>query len=274
LDFIIDQNHVERVIDSLLNYVLYKFDDWAVFRLPDTVPELCNVKFLLQNPKQGFKTEIIMGDSCPYQLLPKDYDSFLAKLGRRRRESIRRKFRKVKKQFEIRLETIHLSEFVDHAFSNIFNIYTKSLRGKQSNRGFANSDYFKFHKEIAQLFAEHRWLRIYILWFDEVPVAYIYGYLYNNVFWYYQTAFDLEYQKYGPGSIALQMTIESVINEGAKEFDFLRGDEAYKFHFAENIRQQKKILIFRNKGLSYSLFKLYQTGSKTFKNFKNFTVGN
>lgn len=214
---------------------------WLSSMLLDSSPN----QSLVDQYKKKFTTEITDEEVCPSISLPKDYETFLSKLHRRRRESVRRQLRKAKKKFNIRIERCDTSKSVNTVFDQLRAIYKKSFRGQEDlNSCFNRDDYFEFHQEIAKSFADKKWLRLYLLWFDDTPVAFVYGYMFNNIYWYYQTSYDQAYRKSGAGSVAIQLVIKAVIEEGAKEFDFLRGDEEYKFHFANNQRQQSSVKVF------------------------------
>ncbi len=252
---IVREEDVEKIIPVLCQSLLQSLTNWDIIKLSDILPETKPVSALVNVLGQVFIGEKYMGERCPYMPLPSDYNSFLAKLDPRRRESVRRILRKAKKKYDIKFKCYTSVDSVDEAFSLLTDIYKKSLRGQNRNNGFNRSDYLSFHHEVSMAFAKQGWLRLYILWFNEVPVAFIYGYFYNRVFWYYQTGFDLTYSREGPGSIILQLVIESLISEGAVQFDFLRGDEEYKYHFANDERLTKSISFFRKPGMIYAALK-------------------
>jgi len=252
---IVGERDVERIIARLSECLLENVGDWNIIKLSGVLPETKSVESFVNVLGQKFMTEIEEGERCPYQPLPSNYKAFVEGLASRRRESVRRVLRKAKKKYDIGFKCYTSVDSVDEAFSLLTTSTRKSLRGQNRNNGFNRSDYLGFHREVAKAFSKRVWLRLYILWFNEVPVAFIYGYFYNRVFWYYQTGFDLAYGSEGPGSIILQLVIESVIGEGAGQFDFLRGDEDYKFHFANHERLTKSISFFRKHGMIYTAIK-------------------
>lgn len=223
-------------------------------------------KALVDFCNKNFSTETSEDEVCPYISLPGDYETFLSGLGRRRRELARRQLRKAEKKFNVRIECCDTADSVDVAFDHLRTIYSKSFRGQELNSCFNRDDYFGFHREVAKSFADNKWLRLYLLWFDERPVAFVYGYMFNNIYWYYQTAYDQEYRDSGAGSVAIQLVIKSVIDQGAKEFDFLRGDEAYKFHFADGHRQMCMARVFIRKNPASFAYRFKRWGRKVIAN--------
>jgi CelD/BcsL family acetyltransferase involved in cellulose biosynthesis len=64
---------------------------------------------------------------------------------------------------------------------------------------------------------------------SELAIAAICGFLDKGRFWSYQSGFDPEWSRFSPGSLILEFAIGEAIREGARVFDFLRGEEPYKF---------------------------------------------
>ena len=51
------------------------------------------------------------------------------------------------------------------------------------------------------------------------------------------SALDPRFEKYSVGLVMTGLTIQRAIEERAKEYDFLRGDERFKFHWAVEARE-------------------------------------
>lgn len=68
------------------------------------------------------------------------------------------------------------------------------------------------------------------------PIAAHAGYVYDGVFYYLIPGYDLEQRKLSAGVVLMEYMIEQSYKEGLKEFDFLLGDEEYKFYYANNYR--------------------------------------
>ena len=68
---------------------------------------------------------------------------------------------------------------------------------------------------------------------DGRPVSYHMGFLYNGRFYYYKPAYDIEYENYSPGKVHIACLLERGCAEGWSAFDFLRGEEAYKFNWTQ-----------------------------------------
>jgi CelD/BcsL family acetyltransferase involved in cellulose biosynthesis len=67
---------------------------------------------------------------------------------------------------------------------------------------------------------------------DSRPIAWHFGYVYNNRFWYIKPVFDVAWQNYSPGKVLLLRLIETAIQMKLSHFDFTWGDESYKRDYA------------------------------------------
>src|SRR5262249_12472241 len=96
------------------------------------------------------------------------------------------------------------------------------------SEAFDHPDLVAFHERFSALALERGWLRLFVLTLDGTPLAAFYGFRYGDVFSFYQSGFDPEYGSLSTGLVAMGLTIRRAIEEGASEFDFLHGEEAYK----------------------------------------------
>lgn len=229
--------------------------DWKVIRFIDLPQNSVEADSIVDSLGARCLVETEMGESCYYHSLPSHYDQFLERLSNKRRKRLRQIQRGAEKQFTISLRTYDKPDQVERGLKIILEIYNRSSRGTSGQGAWKRSDYFGFHAEVATAFASLGRLRLLILEFDSQPVAFLYGYIYGGKFWFYQTAFHLNYAPYSPGSLILQAAIRRAIEDGLIEFDYLRGDESYKFHFANLERHQKRVFVFRDHGFHHLAYK-------------------
>ena len=75
------------------------------------------------------------------------------------------------------------------------------------------------------------YLQLSFLTIEGVKAA---GYLcfdYNGHILVYNSGFDFRFSQYSPGWVLLGFLIQHAIENGKKSFDFMRGDEDYKYRF-------------------------------------------
>jgi CelD/BcsL family acetyltransferase involved in cellulose biosynthesis len=110
-----------------------------------------------------------------------------------------------------------------------------------------------FHLEAATELARRGWARLYLLHADGAPRAALYGFERGGRFAYYQMGHDPTFSQRSVGTVLLATAIEDAFDNGLREFDFLRGPEGYKLHFATSARTLKTVRIARGIGGRLSL---------------------
>ncbi len=65
----------------------------------------------------------------------------------------------------------------------------------------------------------------------------------NDKYYYYQTGISLEGEKKSAGRVLLSLFIEQAFAEGCREFDFLRGNEGFKYFWTKDQRQTWSITL-------------------------------
>jgi CelD/BcsL family acetyltransferase involved in cellulose biosynthesis len=66
---------------------------------------------------------------------------------------------------------------------------------------------------------------------DERPIAVQYGFVWQDTFYQYQGGWDAAFAKRSIGTVVVAEAIRLARKNGLRSFDFLRGDERYKYRF-------------------------------------------
>ena len=86
-----------------------------------------------------------------------------------------------------------------------------------------------FHRAAAPQLLSEGFLRLQSLRLDERIVAVVYALFAKGCAYYYLSGFDPEFATISPGTLTVGHTIRQALGEGAREFDFLRGRERFKY---------------------------------------------
>jgi CelD/BcsL family acetyltransferase involved in cellulose biosynthesis len=78
------------------------------------------------------------------------------------------------------------------------------------------------------------------------------GFFHAGRFTWYKPTYDPELAKISPGETLLKRLIDQAMREGASEFDFTIGDEAFKTRFATRTRTIADIYVTRSRWASWS----------------------
>jgi CelD/BcsL family acetyltransferase involved in cellulose biosynthesis len=174
---------------------------------------------------------------CPYiDLASRSFPSYLDGLGASHRYNFRRRLRQLSTRHELTLERATGEEGRSNLLEELFRLHHLRWATRGGSDAFQSEELLAFHRELSALALRRGWLRLTLLRVDGEPAAAVYGFLYEGVFYFYQSGFDPRFAKESVGMVALGLAIERSIEEGAREFDFLHGDEDYKFQWAREAR--------------------------------------
>jgi CelD/BcsL family acetyltransferase involved in cellulose biosynthesis len=132
-------------------------------------------------------------------------------------------------------------EEIADALDGLFRLHACRWRRLGTAGVLSRSDLETFHREVAQRFAKRRWLRLYRLYFGTRMAAANYGFCLRSRAYSYIGGFDPDLASLSPGRIIIHQAICDAAQEGAVEFDFLRGAEQYKYRWGGRTRPQHRL---------------------------------
>lgn len=182
---------------------------------------------------------------CPYiPLTGKTWLSYLAELGSEHRYDYHRKWRRLNRDYAVSFEQATTRAQCLEAIGLVIGLHNLRRHSLGGGDAFHTPALTAFHREFVTLALERGWLRLYVLRLDGKPAAALYGLLYDGKFYYYQSGFDPTYKRQSVGLITMGLSIQAAIEEGAREYDLLRGDEPYKSHWSSHSRDLTRIELF------------------------------
>lgn len=160
--------------------------------------------------------------TCLVLDLPPTFEQYLASLGK----SLRYDVRKLSKLEDVTVEPVEASE-VGRGLDILFDQHRMRWRKRGLPGAFLGRAQ-GFHREWAGQAIERGWLWLSILRRRGEPIGAIYAMRKDETCYFYQAGFDPAHAAISPGTLLVAATIKRAIEEGVKQFDFLRGDEPYK----------------------------------------------
>lgn len=117
----------------------------------------------------------------------------------------------------------------DAVFTTLIRLHTRRWRDREQPGVLADPSVERFHREAARHMLHSGLLRQYALRLEGQIIAVYYGFHAHGRSYYYLSGFDPECRQLSPGMLVVGYAIEQALREGAREFDFLRGQESYKY---------------------------------------------
>jgi CelD/BcsL family acetyltransferase involved in cellulose biosynthesis len=181
---------------------------------------------------------------CPFiDLAGHSWESYLASLGSHG-ESAQRRLKNLMKRFDVRFELVRTEAERREALDALVRFHTRRWNERGGSEVFGTPELLSFYDEVSHVALQRGWLRLFVLRLDGRPASILHAYRYGRSLCYYQGGFDLTFRKESIGLVLLGLTIRHAIEEGATEYDFLRGAEPYKFSWASKVRELARFELF------------------------------
>jgi CelD/BcsL family acetyltransferase involved in cellulose biosynthesis len=243
LDFLIGSNRTSDILSALINKAQsLRFDVMELkpiavssrHRLPMT-------KFISSKLYRSVESD------SPMVSLPASWDDFMGSLSKNKRKEIRRKEKALADLGEVSLREIDLADSAE--FEKAFEVLVEQNRSRFHavgiSGGFLDPDLLAFHRNALPSLRLNQCVKIFLLMLGEVPIASLYLLVAGDRWCAYQGGIDIEYSKYGPGSLLDVMVIRAAINDPhAMIFDFCQGTQNYKFSLANCSETTERMLGF------------------------------
>lgn len=212
-----------------------RFPSWQEMNLcnvPEDSPSRSVLADLASAGRFSLDSEI--QEVCPVISLPTTFNDYLMALDKKQRHEIRRKGRRARAasaRFEVVGNDANLEDEVD-AFLELLQMSTSE------KDDWLNSGRRAVFHEVARETLKSGILQLCFLVVEGQKAATLYNFDYKSRIWVYNSGFNfVDYGHLSPGVVLTANAIEHAIESGHETFDFLRGDETYKYRFgAEDTR--------------------------------------
>jgi CelD/BcsL family acetyltransferase involved in cellulose biosynthesis len=203
-----------------------------------TTLDLCNIphdsatlellpRFLTD---RGFSLQIKQQEVCPIIELPADFEGYLAQLDKKQRHECRRKLRRIEENQVDKVEWYMVNR--THDLDAEIDKFLDLMRASHPEKALflTNEQHLTFFRTMVHQVARCGWLQLSFLTVNDTPVSTYMNFDFNNRILVYNSGLLPEgYSQFSPGIVLLLYNIQHAINLRRPVFDFLRGNEEYKY---------------------------------------------
>ena len=244
LDLIIEQGQEDAVYQALLEYLGPEAQNWDLIDFCN-IPQdsLTYVRLRELAEAQGYQTLVEIEDVCPIIDLPDTWDEYLMMLSKKQRHEVRRKLRKSDAEADTRLIVVGIGHDLRAEMQDFIDLHQKSTPEKDQ---FMDPKMQEFFFDIAQVLQEQGWLQLVFVEMDGEKAAALLNFDYGDSILVYNSGYDpARFRHLSPGIIVTARSIELAVTLGRAHYDFLRGDEVYKYRFGAQDTQVRRLLMAR-----------------------------
>ncbi len=193
--------------------------------------------------KRGYSVREEVAEVCPIINLPATFEAYLESLDSKQRRELSRKLRRAEAA-EVTMSVVGPEDDIHIEVDNFLDLLQKSTFEK---RDWLNEGRRALFHEVAGAAQADGTLQLMFTAIEGRQATALFNFDYNNRIWVYNSGLDPNVSpSLSPGVVLTALAIEHAVQLGRAEFDFLRGDEEYKYRFGATDTQIYRQRITRN----------------------------
>ncbi len=177
-------------------------------------------------------------DAAPRLELPGTWEEYLARLSRKNRHELRRKLRRLERAGAIRDYELSESDDIAEGMDDFLVLHRKSNPQKAE---FMSSERERFFRRVTVRLASDGISRLSFVEMNGVRIAASLSFVWGGARYLYNSGYDPEFRYLAAGLLNHAYNIRRSIQEGLSIFDFMRGDEPYKYRLGGKDRTLFKL---------------------------------
>lgn len=228
-DIICKEGFEKKVWQEILNYLKNNFPDKKIefWFVRENSPSLEILKSL------GGEASIL--EVSPFLILPRSWNDYLNNLKRKDRRELKRKIKR------LRLNDFKIEWVKKIGKKTIKDFLVLMKKSKKEKDAFLSATMAAYFKVMIQNFKDT--LIIGFLKLEGENIASVLAFCYQEDLLLYNSGFDPKFKYLSPGLLLKAFLIRYAIQKKFKSFDFLRGNERYKYNLGAIDRNLYKVIL-------------------------------
>jgi len=181
-----------------------------------------------------FSYRIVPQYICPRMSLDSRWEDLLERS--RRSDYFKRCIRRLNKIASFEFRVISDVNEIPAAFGRLLELHVGRWIERGGSSAFRTAEQKGFTFDAAAELAGAGMTRFEEIWLEGECRASLFGFESGDSYYFFLSGFDQAWSKYSLGFTLLWLSIREASRRGLKMYDFLRGDENYKFDWSDNPR--------------------------------------
>jgi CelD/BcsL family acetyltransferase involved in cellulose biosynthesis len=235
LDILAPPRLKQRSADIFINYIvaLQSFDMLELEGMSaDSYTLHLLTKHFANNTR--FKYKIVPQYICPRMSLDARWEELLERS--QRTEYFKRCLRRLNKIESFEFRAVSDVSAIPAAYGRFLGLHAGRWIDRGGSSAVRTTKQKGFMFDAACELAGAGMTRFEEIWLEGECRASLFGFESGDTYYFYLSGFDQNWSKYSLGFTLLWLSIREAQRRGLKMYDFLRGDETYKFDWSDNLR--------------------------------------
>jgi len=230
LDLLVLPEYQETFVSGLLNFLAElsapAWKNLNFYNLIDSSQSLPVLQAV--SAKMGWEMTVEKLQHSPFIELPGDWETYLAGIDKKQRHEIRRKMRRAQES-DVPVSWYFVKDAA--SLDTEIDAFLELMGTDCDKAAFLKPTMQSFMHQVIHCAFEEECLQLAFLEVGGQKAAAYLSFDYLNRIWVYNSGLNREFQSLSPGWVLLGHLLKWANENGRSEFDFMRGDEEYKYRF-------------------------------------------
>ncbi|MDQ6698780.1 MAG: GNAT family N-acetyltransferase [Acidobacteriota bacterium] len=242
LDVLAEPDCARCGISAILAHMADNKSRWDVCHLQELRP---SSPLLSATFPAGLNSRFMPAGICPVLQLPETMALVTERLPHKFRTDLRRAGNRLRSSGDVVFETA-TSENLSEYLEALFRLHSARWELRHEPGVLRSAKIREFHTEAAHGLFDAGQLRVHGLRRENKIVAVVYSFSNNRRTYAYLGGFDPAIARLSPGSALMEFAINHALDEGVREYDFLREKEEYKYLWGAVDCQSRRLLCWHS----------------------------
>ncbi len=226
LDFVVSPGAERRFFETLLEYLASQgVEQLDLTGLRPDSKAFAALPAIARS--QGCLAVCDREESSVEMTLPATWQEYLAGLDAKQAHEVRRKLRKLETSGIAAYRVITASREIAGGIELFLKMFAES---RQDKADFLTPPRLAFFRAMARSLSEIGVFRLGVLELDGTPIAAVACFDYHDRLYLYNSGYDPRFSYLSAGLLCKVYSIREAIERQKRVYDFLKGNETYKFH--------------------------------------------
>jgi len=252
LDWIVARGREDETYTALVDYLADFFSPsqggsmggWDMLDLCNIhqdSPTLTILPALAQ--ARGWAVSISRDDVCPVVPLPRTWEAYLQMLDGKQRHELRRKLRRAEAEPALKWYIVGAEHDLEAETEDFLALMAASTPDKAT---FLTPQMREFFRRLARVTYDAGWLQLAFLEIEGRKAAAYFNFVYNNRVMVYNSGLDWAvFPQFSAGIVLIAYCIRHAIEQGREVFDFMQGNERYKYDLGGQDVEVRRLVVRR-----------------------------
>jgi CelD/BcsL family acetyltransferase involved in cellulose biosynthesis len=234
------------VVELIMNFLVSRkhYGSIVFDRIPETSLNLTCIKEVIS--KLNYPSMVNVSTLNPYIKIESEWDDY--------RKTIKRGLKWLKMNYALKkfskLKDVEHNICNEKTFQQVKDVFFELHKQRQAYKLgrsiFEEEKCRNFFNDILVAFYKEDWIHFSYIRAEGKIISVVLGFKHNKRFSYWIPVFDPAFLKSYPGKVHLHNLIKQCFSDKYKVFDFMRGDEPYKFRWSNMQQESYEIILCKN----------------------------